>query len=244
MRLTDTQLIILGNATKRDRAGGADRSSQARILARTNERVARQAIHIRLSDIWCLTMDRTPDKLELPANAAGSPTPGTQARHEAIGEQIAELASLDLGALRLRWRNETGRRAPPRLPKFLLLRMLAYRMQAAAFGDLDQATEQALKRISRQRKRSKPESSGRKSGKRRRTLQPGTVLVREWNGKLRRVTVIVGGFSWDGKTYGSLSMVAKAITGTQWSGPRFFGLLQDKPPDEDLRPPACAGGSP
>jgi hypothetical protein len=122
--------------------------------------------------------------------------------------------------------------------------MLAYRMQAAAFGDLDPATEQALKRIARQRRRSKPESSGQKRGKRRRTLKPGTVLVREWDGELHRATVTVDGFSWNGKTFGSLSMVAKAITGTQWSGPRFFGLRQDKLPAEDPRPTARVEGPP
>jgi len=55
-------------------------------------------------------------------------------------------------------------------------------------------------------------------------LKPGTVLVREWEGTSRRVMVLADGFAWNGGTYPSLSKVARAITGTRWNGPRFFGL--------------------
>jgi hypothetical protein len=142
--------------------------------------------------------------------------------------EIAGLPALDLSALRLRWRNETGRTAPAHLPKYLLLRMLAYRMQANVYGDLDAATVKVLDRIARQKKR---EAADRSAGIRRRpprTLKPGTILVREWGGDLQRVAVLTEGYAWNGKTFRSLSTVAKAITGTQWSGPRFFGLLPRK----------------
>ena len=59
-------------------------------------------------------------------------------------------------------------------------------------------------------------------------VRPGTVLGREWNGRMQRVAVRADGFAWNGKTYPSLSQVAFAITGTRWNGPRFFGL-RDKP---------------
>ena len=59
-------------------------------------------------------------------------------------------------------------------------------------------------------------------------LRPGTVLKREWNGRMHRVAVLTDGFAWNGKTYRSLTKVAFAITGTRWSGPRFFGV-RDKP---------------
>jgi Protein of unknown function (DUF2924) len=49
-------------------------------------------------------------------------------------------------------------------------------------------------------------------------------LVREWKGKLERVTVLEKGFAWNGKSYSSLSQIAKAVTGTAWNGHRFFGL--------------------
>ena len=62
-------------------------------------------------------------------------------------------------------------------------------------------------------------------------LRPGTMLAREWNGRMHRVAVLVDGFAWNGKTYPSLSKIALAITGTRWNGPRFFGL-RDKAPKE------------
>ena len=61
-------------------------------------------------------------------------------------------------------------------------------------------------------------------GRRRAELKPGTILTREWNAQAYRVMVVDEGFAWNGKTYDSLSKVAFAITGTNWNGPRFFGL--------------------
>src|SRR5258708_17427701 len=55
-------------------------------------------------------------------------------------------------------------------------------------------------------------------------LTPGTVLVREWDRHSQRVMVMSDGFAWNGQTYDSLTKVAFAITGTNWNGPRFFGL--------------------
>jgi hypothetical protein len=60
-------------------------------------------------------------------------------------------------------------------------------------------------------------------------LMPGTVLIREHNGRQHHVMVAEGGFVWDGKTFPSLSKVACAITGTKWNGPRFFGLREKAP---------------
>jgi hypothetical protein len=164
----------------------------------------------------------------LPATDAGSLSPDSEQRGGALRAEIAGLPALDLSALRLRWRNETGRTAPAHLPKYLLLRMLAYRMQANVYGDLDAATVKMLDRVARQKKR---EAADRSAGVRRRparTLKPGTILVREWEGALQRVTVLADGYAWNGKIFRSLSTTAKAITGTQWSGPRFFGLLPRK----------------
>ena len=59
-------------------------------------------------------------------------------------------------------------------------------------------------------------------------LAPGTVLVREWDRQSQRVMVMADGFAWNGETYDSLSKVAFAITGTNWNGPRFFGLREKK----------------
>ena len=59
-------------------------------------------------------------------------------------------------------------------------------------------------------------------------LRAGALLVREWNGKLERVMVLEEGFAWNGRTFGSLSQIARAMTGTNWNGHRFFGLRQGK----------------
>src|SRR5271169_5205914 len=68
-------------------------------------------------------------------------------------------------------------------------------------------------------------------------LKAGALLVREWNGRLERVMILEEGFAWNGQTFGSLSQIAKAMTGTNWNGHRFFGLRQGKtaPADADRR---------
>jgi hypothetical protein len=117
------------------------------------------------------------------------------------------------------------RRAPPHLPRHLLFRILAYRLQADQLGDLEADTRRLLDRIGS----GPPEGIGRLVAdlKRSRTeLRPGTLLTREWDGHLQRVMVLADGFTWNGKTYRSLSQVAFAITGTRWGGPKFFGFAR------------------
>jgi hypothetical protein len=137
--------------------------------------------------------------------------------------EIARLRDLDLSNLRARWRTVFRRKAPEHLPRHLLFRILAYRLQGERLGDLDQETVRLLNSIA-----SGNGGNGARSvlGKqsRRDLLQPGSVLVREWGGARQRVVVLDTGFAWNGKTYRSLSEVAFAMTGTRWSGPRFFGL--------------------
>jgi Protein of unknown function (DUF2924) len=66
-------------------------------------------------------------------------------------------------------------------------------------------------------------------------LTAGALLAREWNGKLERVMILEEGFAWNGQTFGSLSQIAKAMTGTNWNGHRFFGLRQGKAAAPDKR---------
>jgi hypothetical protein len=140
--------------------------------------------------------------------------------------EIARLRDLDVGGLRSRWHNVFGRRPHPHLPRHLLFRVLAYRLQADHLGDLDGESQRLLDRSG------SPEKAGQRAaafGRRAAELHPGTMLAREWNGQMQRVAVLTDGFAWNGKTYPSLSKVAFAITGTRWSGPKFFGM-RDKPP--------------
>jgi hypothetical protein len=108
---------------------------------------------------------------------------------------------------------------------------LAYQIQAAALGGLDKATL----RVIRQPKGQTPDSpqSGLFEARIPTTregadLRAGALLVREWKGKLERVTVLEKGFAWNGKSYASLSQIATAMTGTSWNGHRFFGLRTAK----------------
>ena len=145
-----------------------------------------------------------------------------------LDNEIARLRGLDVRELRARWHTVFRRRAPSHLPRHLLFRILAYRLQADRLGDLDADSRRLLDRIgsrpSDEIDRIVADFKGSKS------LTPGTLLTREWKGHLQQVMVVADGFSWHGKTYRSLSQVAFAVTGTRWSGPRFFGL--DKPSSE------------
>lgn len=138
--------------------------------------------------------------------------------------EIAHLRDLDLKSLRLRWRGVTGRSAPIHLPKHLLFAMLAYRIQADAFGDLDAGMVQILKAAVGSEGSAAITRLADKIDQRNQELAPGAILTREWNGSDYRVMVLANGFAFEGKTYDSLSKVAFAITGTRWNGPRFFGL--------------------
>ena len=146
--------------------------------------------------------------------------------------EIARLRGLDVGALRARWHSVFGRKAPPHLPRHLLFRVLAYRLQVDRLGDLDGELQQLLDRSQ------SPKDAAQQAVNRDRRcaeVRPGTILGREWNGHMQRVTVLADGFAWNGKTYSSLSKVALSITGTRWNGPRFFGL-RDKPSSKDTSP--------
>jgi hypothetical protein len=151
---------------------------------------------------------------------------------ESVECAIERLHTLDGDALRIEWRNLFGKRAPKGLPKSLVVRALAYRLQILELGDLDPHTLRVLEAYA-------AKSAGGRRGRvrvdqLRRTRQahgssapsikPGSILVREWAGELQRVMVLEIGFTWNGATYRSLSEVARAITGTRWNGPRFFGL--------------------
>ena len=141
-----------------------------------------------------------------------------------VEDEIAHLRGLDLGGLRARWQSVFQRSAPTHLTRHLLFAVIAYRLQADRFGDLDHASKQVLDRAIA--KEEGPAMSARLASfdQKRTELSPGTVLVREWDRQSQRVMVMADGFAWNGRTYDSLSMVAFAITGTRWNGPRFFGL--------------------
>jgi Protein of unknown function (DUF2924) len=151
---------------------------------------------------------------------------GRASTKTSIENEIAHLRGLDLRGIRSRWQSVFGRPAPAHLTRHLLFAVLAYRLEADRFGDLDHATKQVLDRTIA--KEAGPTMSSRLASfdQKRTELTPGTVLVREWDRQSQRVMVMADGFAWNGRTYDSLSKVAFAITGTKWNGPRFFGLRE------------------
>jgi len=143
-----------------------------------------------------------------------------------LRDLVSSLPDLDRPHLLLCWRNHLGGTAPAHLATWLLMRVLAYRLQWEALGDLDASLRRKLERMSREgaESGSLPFSNRSPSTREGVDLRPGALLVREWRGRLERVSVLNDGFAWNGAIYPSLSRVAKAITGTNWNGHRFFGL--------------------
>jgi hypothetical protein len=131
-----------------------------------------------------------------------------------VAREIAGLDELDRESLIARWRAAYGAPPPRKLSRALMEKALAYEIQCAAFGGLSGAAKRAL--------RAAATTKGKSTGPR--SLNPGARLVREWNGVVHEVDVGGDGYVWQDQRYRSLTAIARRITGTKWSGPRFFGL--------------------
>lgn len=136
-----------------------------------------------------------------------------------LPDQIWEIAHMDHAACTKALAALPGITLPSRLRAQTLRRLLAYGIQARALGGLSPKERRALKAIA-------GGTSACDVGAT--TPSAGTHLLREWNGRTYRVEVTDRGYVLDDTTYGSLSAVAKRITGTSWSGPRFFGLAKKR----------------
>lgn len=153
--------------------------------------------------------------------------------NEDVEHEIAELGRLDTKALQQRWRAVFRREPPPRIRAVLLRRFIAYQIQVMAFGGLKPKTIRLLRKLAAELREKRVrqlagDGAGSDAGvslpRRAVVLSPGTQLMREWNGSTEIVDVTDHGLVWRGRTFATLSAVATAITGTKWSGPRFFGL--------------------
>jgi len=131
-----------------------------------------------------------------------------------------DLAGASLDELRREWQR-LYLSEPPRISRELLIRGIAYRRQELQHAGLGKTTRRKLKTLAKMFR-----TTGRVSPDPGLALKPGARLVREWHGRTHTVTVTEDGFEYAGTSYTSLTKIAKQITGTQWSGPRFFGLVR------------------
>ena len=110
----------------------------------------------------------------------------------------------------------------------MMMRAIAYRVQEIAYGGLSKATLRRLRALA-----ASTDNDGNVPETAVPRLRPGTRLVREWRGRTHTVIVTETGFDYRGRTYPSLTHIAKVITGAHWSGPRFFGLVKPKSPERE-----------
>jgi hypothetical protein len=135
---------------------------------------------------------------------------------EPLDAALARISGMNIEQARACWRESFAFVPPAAFSRDLLARAISYRLQELAFGDLSAPTVRLLRALA------KP---GIEPPRR---IKVGSVLVREHHGVVHEVIVVPGGFYWQGQTHDSLSTIAKTITGTSWSGPRFFGLRSRK----------------
>jgi hypothetical protein len=153
-------------------------------------------------------------------NQKGGLKPRDDAQRKSVLKQIDDLNHMSMDQLRKRWKDLLGT-DPGRLGRNYLIRRLAYRIQELVYGGLSREARQKLSSIG-----DGDDAKSKKPLRKRQAanLQPGTRLLRDWHGERYEVVVQEDGFLYDGKKYRSLSAVARAITGSYWSGNRFFGL--------------------
>jgi hypothetical protein len=136
-----------------------------------------------------------------------------------FNSQIAELAHRSTHELRLAWRQLHRVEPPQGLSRDLLIRALAHQLQEQSYGGTGRALRRRLQTLTGEREKGGASFDPA-------ALKTGTTLVRQWRGHTHAVLVRDDGFEYEGQPYRSLSVIAKRITGTHWSGPRFFGLTK------------------
>lgn len=149
---------------------------------------------------------------------------------QTVLKQLTELPNLTTPQLKERWQELFGS-DPPQYNRTFLIKRLAYRIQELAYGGLSNEIKQKLNDVLDATGHDELASPRGKPEKRIGTNNlpvVGTSLVREWNDQRVEVTVVDGGYQWDGRFFRSLSAVAREVTGTNWNGPAFFGLRNKK----------------
>ena len=145
----------------------------------------------------------------------------SQSEGSDIETRLVALETLTTTDLQIEWRRLYRATPPTRLSRDLLIRGVAYRLQEQAHGRLSLGIKRRLHTLS--------EGADQRGGSAAApaiALKPGTKLIREWHGHAHTVSVLDDGFEYQGERFGSLSRVARRITGVHWSGPLFFGICK------------------
>ena len=145
---------------------------------------------------------------------------------------VEDLESLSRAELRALWKAEFAEEPPPSLGRDILALGIAYGRQERRHGGLAKPVAKELDRLLARTLGDDNQPPEVPAGP---LPRAGTILVREWRGIAHHVTVTDDGFLWNGKPYRSLSGIARAITGTAWNGPRFFGLRETSRKTPEVR---------
>lgn len=158
----------------------------------------------------------------------------TQALPEPVAAALTALPATDIAGLRAEWRRLYRSQPPAKLRRETLELAVAWQLQAQALGGLSAAAKRRLAGVS-----GLLATRSDLPRVRRVVLKPGARLVRQWGGETHEVLVTEHGFTWRQQNWRSLSVIAREMTGTRWSGPRFFGL--DRPGKVEGRPATWEG---
>jgi hypothetical protein len=136
-----------------------------------------------------------------------------------LAAELNGLGGLGTDILRQRWTELFAMAPSPRISRELLIRAVSHRIQENAYGGQGKSSRRQLARLAETLR-----DGGSIAMSQPQSFKPGTKLIREWKGKVHEVVIAGDTYIWAGKHYRSLSEIARVITGTRWSGPRFFGL--------------------
>ena len=139
---------------------------------------------------------------------------------EDLSAKLTARGEFDTSVLRREWQRLYRSRPPRHIRRNLLVLAIAWKLQERVYGGLTAAQKRKLARIAEELRKN-GDLSGSTAAIR---VKPGSKLIREWRGETHTVLVLEDGFEWNGQRRRSLSTIAQEITGTRWSGPRFFGL--------------------
>ena len=170
---------------------------------------------VAIADPTGALLDNTPAETVAQFGSGRSPT----GNEGSLPSQLAAIATMTYSELHVAWQRHYRAVPPKKMSRDILELGIAWKIQENKLGGLSAAVKRQIADLARTM-----EAKSDLAKPRAISLKPGAQLLRAWNGVTHEVTVVEDGFLWAGNTWRSLSVIAREITGTRWSGPRFFGL--------------------